>query len=106
MSERPTPETDAAYKYWPCENVELVDADFARKLERERDELIEHLESEKITRNAVIEKLGTAIKERDEAREALRGILRIVESFRYSTALGKSQLERFETAKRLLESAK
>lgn len=45
-------------------------------------------------------------RECDEAREALRGILRIVESFRYSTALGKSQLERFETANRLLESAK
>ena len=38
MSERPTPETDAAYKYWPSENAELVDADFARRLERERDE--------------------------------------------------------------------
>ena len=33
-----TPETDAVYKYWPSENAELVDAEFARKLERERDE--------------------------------------------------------------------
>ena len=32
-----TPETDAAYKYWPSENAELVDAALARKLERERD---------------------------------------------------------------------
>jgi len=43
MNERPTPETDAAYKYWPSENAELVDADFARKLERERDEALEEL---------------------------------------------------------------
>ena len=43
MSERPTPETDAAYKYWPSENAELVDSDFARKLERERDEALEEL---------------------------------------------------------------
>ena len=33
-----TPETNAAGKFWPCEQLELVDADFARKLERERDE--------------------------------------------------------------------
>lgn len=38
MNNRPTPETDAAYKYWPSENAELVDADFARNLERERDD--------------------------------------------------------------------
>lgn len=43
MSDRPTPETDAAYKYWPSENAELVDADFARNLERERDEAREAL---------------------------------------------------------------
>jgi len=33
-----TPETNAAGKFWPCEQLELVDADFARRLERERDE--------------------------------------------------------------------
>lgn len=39
-----TPETDAAYKYWPSENAELVDAALARKLERERDEAREQTE--------------------------------------------------------------
>jgi predicted transcriptional regulator len=33
-----TPETDKAGKFWPCEQLELVDSDFARRLERERDE--------------------------------------------------------------------
>jgi hypothetical protein len=32
-----TPETDSVYKFWPCEQEELVRADFARKLEIERD---------------------------------------------------------------------
>lgn len=41
-----TPETDAAYKYWPSENAELVDAALARKLERERDEAREALDEE------------------------------------------------------------
>ena len=38
-----TPETDKAMKYWPSENAELVDADFARKLEIEKNELKEEL---------------------------------------------------------------
>jgi hypothetical protein len=33
-----TPETNKAGKFWPCEQLELVDSDFARRLERERDE--------------------------------------------------------------------
>jgi hypothetical protein len=39
MSERPTPETDAVC--WEDNHVgfDVVDSDFARKLERERDEL-------------------------------------------------------------------
>lgn len=45
MNNTPTPETDAAYRYWPSENAELVDADFARRLERERDEAREELSS-------------------------------------------------------------
>jgi hypothetical protein len=35
-----TPETNAAGKFWPCEQLELVDADFARRLERERNEAL------------------------------------------------------------------
>ena len=36
MSERPTPETDAAI--YPMNGVDIVWPEFARKLERERDE--------------------------------------------------------------------
>lgn len=32
-------------KYWPSEHAELVDADFARKLERERDDARRYAES-------------------------------------------------------------
>ena len=46
-----TPETDAAYKYWPSENAELVDAALARKLERERDEAREALDE--VTHNII-----------------------------------------------------
>lgn len=73
MNERPTPETDAfSVKFKSvCGSKAWVPTDICRRIERERDELIDHLESEKITRNAVIDKLGKAIKERDEAREEL-----------------------------------
>ena len=50
-----TPETDKAGKFWPCEQLELVDSDFARRLERERDEALK-----------IAEKLR---KERFEARK-------------------------------------
>ncbi len=69
MSERPTPETDAAWHSFTG-NTEFAHnvKDLSRKLERERDEareairaLAEHGESE----------IQRITKERDEAREAL-----------------------------------
>lgn len=45
MSKRPTPETDAR-TYIPSIGASTVPADFARKLERERDEAREALEEE------------------------------------------------------------
>ena len=48
MSDRPTPETDnQIFEAWDDEGhyiAWVVDADFARRLERERDELLEALE--------------------------------------------------------------
>lgn len=50
MKERPTPETDAA-RYTSRGGSEVVAVDFARKLECQRDELMEALhEIEHITR--------------------------------------------------------
>ena len=85
MSERPTPETDSQIKTFTSisklkrrfeASTGKVRADFARKLERERDEardairaLAEHGESE----------IQRITKERDEAREELSSIHRWIE---------------------------
>ena len=64
MNNRPTPETDAAWKEgnaireWTC-----------RKLERERDEAREDLEFRRGLYKVQEEYLETARRERDEARE-------------------------------------
>ena len=78
MNNRPTPETDAAASphigFYSCATVT---ANFARRLEIERDEAMEHLEhikeygTEEI--NAAVDlrqKLAQALVERDEARAA------------------------------------
>jgi hypothetical protein len=76
-----TPETDAAL--YPLNGVDIVWPEFARKLERERNEAREHLDdvkeygTEEI--NAAVElrqKLAQALVERDEARDALNKILK------------------------------
>jgi hypothetical protein len=89
-----TPETDMETNY--CDampDMPWVDADFARKLERERNEAREDLEfrrglykvqeecleSERNTRNAIIAKGLELKKQLDEAREALRSVLELAE---------------------------
>lgn len=73
MNNIPTPETDAfaiklktlcGEKYW-------VPVDIARKLERERDEALELLASEKTTRNHIIKRSVEVEREREEANEEL-----------------------------------
>ena len=77
MSERPTPETDALISVG-LENAdkECVPADFARKLERERDEAIrqrdETNESSVFSCNFYYEEKLKAERERDEVREELK----------------------------------
>ena len=68
-----TPETDEAYKYWPCENSELVDVDFARKLERERDKAAEDATN-------YYARIGELEKERDEALDLLAKITKAAEA--------------------------
>jgi hypothetical protein len=68
-----TPETDA--ELYPMNGVDIVWPEFARGLERERDEARELLASEKITRDHVIKRGIEMQKERDEAREALQDML-------------------------------
>ena len=70
MNNRPTPETDAAL--YPMNGVDIVWPDFARRLERERDEAREERDQIKQLLAADSERvdayLGVCI-ERDEARE-------------------------------------
>lgn len=83
MSQRPTPETDDQPTINAINDdgyaVPCVDIEFARKLERERDEARKELKhiteygTEEI--NAAVElrqKLASALVERDEAREVFR----------------------------------
>jgi uncharacterized coiled-coil DUF342 family protein len=73
-----TPETDKAGKFWPCEQLELVDSDFARRLERERDEAIKkiwrlekQIEGSNNFANERFEEIQRVRRERDEAIEKL-----------------------------------
>lgn len=71
---RPTPETDAAWAAWPYAGPG-VHANFARKLERERDEACVELRKLRIENNhnwQAIEFAEEAVKERDESLVALR----------------------------------
>lgn len=97
MSERPTPETDNVAQPSSLLQYETVDANFARKLERERDEAREeladwenaalHVESDHPDEVhcgcvPILRKLlADARKERDEAREALRQIWQSGDAF-------------------------
>lgn len=74
-----TPETDKAFKYWPSENAELVDANFARKLERERDEARQALEDYTAsTVHSCNEECKRPMcvlrRQRDDAREMVKAI--------------------------------
>jgi hypothetical protein len=78
-----TPETDAARHDLSdygspvlCSWGDWVDADFARKLERERDEAREALEFRRELYKVQEQCLETARRERDEAREQNSKLLR------------------------------
>jgi len=69
MSDRPTPETDA--EIYPMNGVDIVWPEFARKMERERDEAREDLEFRRELYRVQENYLELARQERDKAREAL-----------------------------------
>jgi len=74
MSERPTPETDAFFF-----RIDIdwdMEVEFARKLERERDEAIrQRNETNESSKYAV----DYAMRERDEAREEVKELIYIAE---------------------------
>ena len=85
MSNRPTPETDASQHEGLLRGnampTQVVHVNFARKLERERDEAREQIEVCRgiiertvIARNSALSDLAELERERDEAREAIRAL--------------------------------
>ena len=66
-----TPETDKAERMAYSQEY-MVPTEFARKLERERDEANELLASEKTTRNHIIKRSVEVEQERDEAVEEIK----------------------------------
>lgn len=85
MSERPTPETDAAERMAFAQEY-MVPTAFARKLERERDEAREALENHT---TATIHTCHSKCKrpmcvlrrERDQAREKLSRVLKLLDDY-------------------------
>lgn len=55
---------------------------------------------------SLIDRMTVAEKQRAELLEALGGMVRIVEAYRYTAGLGKNQVERHENAKALLAKLK
>jgi hypothetical protein len=105
--DRPTPETDAAQHEGLLRTnpipMQVVTAEFARRLERERDEARELLASEKITRDHVIKRGIEMQKERDEAREAL---MKIEDLFIDGTDIYADRETMGQIARNALEDAK
>jgi uncharacterized coiled-coil DUF342 family protein len=86
MSSRHTPETDAVAEKNIYGVACKVDVDFARKLERERDELQDALEHAQMTIGSIVSpsdkatlELIKVTKERDEAREQIKELIYIAE---------------------------
>ena len=74
---RPTPETDAAWASWPYAGPG-VHANFARKLERERDEAQERAESKHGLWMAELSRVTELEKQLETMREAMRQTAAIV----------------------------
>jgi len=77
-----TPETDAAL--YPMNQVDIVWPEFARKLERERDEAKAELKeyrsiAENIGATKAVSDRDKAVAERDEAREQVKELIYISE---------------------------
>ena len=88
MSDRFTPETDAElnlyFRHGEAHQVSVAWIEFARKMERERDEAREELEeyrsiAENIGAKKAVSEKEKAIKERDEAREKDKELIYIAD---------------------------
>jgi DNA repair exonuclease SbcCD ATPase subunit len=101
MNERPTPETDTNVgewdegKFWDHPKGRIVEADFARKLERERDEALETVKQY----SRQIEKV------KDEARESKDRISQRAEAIRCELVESEKKIEAMRTAIRDADAA-
>lgn len=93
MSERPTPETDSQIKTFTSvsklkksfENrTGTVSAGFARRLERERDEALAAIVGWENKWKCAVEMAAQAEVERDEARERLHKVLKVLDDYEQS----------------------
>ena len=102
-----TPETDAAL--YPMNQVDIVWPEFARKLERERDEVREELNDIRLNLGedaegyTLIHAVCVLQQERDEAREAL---MRIEDLFIDGTDIYADREKMGMIAREALEDAK
>jgi hypothetical protein len=109
MSE--TPETDAAYNAVVI-STEAGDSlpkatamlKLARKLERERDELAALLAAEKATRNSIIEKGVKTERERDEAREQIDNIRKMLSESGEAVGNGEHDYSIIDMIENLIKS--
>ena len=76
MNERPTPETDDVAWLSNLLQYETVDANFARRLERERDEARDAAEKAKAYKRVLKEDNAKLRRERDKARDDTRVLLK------------------------------
>lgn len=92
MSERATPETDAAAMPWYGERDAVV-GDFARKLERQRDEAREELLKQRVENNhnwQAVADLEQMIKLARELRNALYAVYNLPPNC--SCAIGNNEM--------------
>ena len=79
MSDRPTPETDSEeVVITKCKPTRWVSQNFARKLERERDEARELVYAWESRWKAEVEFAAKVSVKRDELRDILRKLLKII----------------------------
>ena len=82
-----TPDTDANVWSDSCEGIlcKVVSAEFARRLERERDEAREHLDNMQDQRDFAMKVIKRLEQERDEAREEVKRLKVILDLIKKDT---------------------
>jgi hypothetical protein len=110
MSERPTPETDACIierrkihkSDGSVQLVELIDAEFARRLERERDEARDKYDALATEHMLAVNKL---CEERDEAREKAQRLRVQLNHYTQANEMAEQAFRERDEAHKIAEQA-